>query len=165
MKKYFFRICWNATFQHLWKQDALRKFHNEICTVPKSLLPFLFCFLFGLFVLWKIPTNCGLDSEIKFVSLSQPFSMNLLFTKNGFHPILAVFFGKCLFSLENSDGEKKKKSVSPPWLLWLIHCLPSMCMTLRWWLVRRNESSSLLKTENKKQLQENHILRKEMSPF
>lgn len=29
-----------------------------------------------------------------------------------FHPVLAVFLGKCLFSLENLDEEKKKISVT-----------------------------------------------------
>jgi len=49
--------------------------------------------------------------------------MNFLFTKKIVF-ILAVFSGKCLFSLENSDGVKKKKPVSPPWLL--SDALPSL---------------------------------------
>lgn len=128
---------------------------------------FFVLFLFALFVLWKIPTNCGLDSEIKSVSLSQPFSMNFLFTKKLFSSSFScILWKKMLIFLGEFRWRKKKiKSVSPLWLLLMIHCLPLMYMTLRWWLVRRNESCSLLKTENKKQLQENHILRKEMSPF
>lgn len=45
---------------------------------------------------------------------------------------------------------------------------PLMCVTLYQslrLLVKRNELSTLFKTENEKQLPENHILEKEMSPF
>lgn len=45
---------------------------------------------------------------------------------------------------------------------------PLMCVTLYQslrWLVERNELSDLFRTEDEKQLPENHILVKEMSLF
>lgn len=91
---------------------------------------FFVLFLFGLFVLWKIPTNCGLDSEIKSVSLTQPFSMNFLFTKKLFSSSFScILWKKMLIFLGEFRGRKKKEnlchlydccwwSIAFPWCAW-----------------------------------------------
>lgn len=111
MKKVFFFFFEYVEMQHfsiLRKKMLLENFTMK-CTLFQN-PSCLFCFVFVWFVCFvENSTNCGLDSEIKLVSLSQPFSMNSLFTKKEKKKKFSSTFSCILWKMLMFLGEFRAK--------------------------------------------------------
>lgn len=120
-------------------------FQGPSCIFCFGFVPFV-CFVENSHQLWA---GYRIKVTLPVTDFSNEFSIH---KKKFLSSYSCILWERLIFLGEYRWREKK---ICVIFLLAVPHPLPPlMYMMLKWWLVKRNESSSLLKAENKKQLQE-----------